>query len=184
MRSLITPAFLILLLGAAVQGCSDSRRGHAVGPTQQANLSLSNGGNKTVHVFLDLRELGEVQPGQTGRFDIDSGTRDVHTRERGENRLEFHGRFRFNDNQTFAIAYDPGISFNLRLVNEDSSTVHVYLGARELGEVAPGSTRLFAVGDLGSREIYIRERGDNTRQFLGSYTFSNNANAVIEITHR
>jgi hypothetical protein len=171
-RLLITVLALAapLAAGIALQGCSHkSGRSVPLGDPN-ANLEVTNAGARTIHVYVDRRELGSIRPGQTRAFDILNGIRPVHIRESGESTLTYYGDFNFFSGQLVGITYQPGLTHNLTVINDGPRTLHVHVDWFEVGEVPPLEQRDFLITP-GLHDVHFRERGDSTYDFVGEFDF-------------
>ena len=160
----------IASLGSAVSGCSN-KSGKSVGPNQTANLTIESRASKTLHVYVDSVEIGEVLPATTGRFYVSPGYRSLAYRERGDSALEHQGNYDFTSTGTIELTYDPYDAFTLEVINNAPVTLHVIVDNLELGTVPPGTSGQLEAAP-GRRDLYLRERGDPTADYLGTFNFT------------
>lgn len=171
-------SFACLVAGALLfAGCGGDSGGPA--PAGQGNFVVQNDLSKTVHVFVSGNEIGDVKPGASQDFFVDSGFRFVEFRERGDAFLTSHGAYTFSTTTTLRLRYDPGFSHNLRVINQSGDTVEVFAGLTSYGFVSPGQSADFRV-DTGRRDLAFRRAGSSIASFFGTYNF--NHTDVVEAT--
>jgi len=175
----LTGLTAVLALGVAAAGCGSSS-GRQVTPTQPHNLEVTNEHFETVDVFVDRRDVGQVNPGSSGVFRIERGERTVHVRERGSSTLRFLGAFDF-DGTVVPVTYDP-TRRNLFLENQAFFDVHVLIDGVEIAEVPPGEV-LEAVVAPGQHDLSVREDGSSANDFVGTFDFPATSAAPIQVVY-
>lgn len=165
--------------GLVAQGCNQSSAGGVTGANQRANFNATNRASETVEWYVDGASVGKVQPNASVDFTILSGTRQVQVREKGEVLRLDQGVFDFRDDNLVQLSYDPSGSVNLRVRNTSPETVHVIVGAVDVGSVSAGGTRDFAVPS-GSLEVFLRLDSQGSGTLKG--TFNLNSSALVELS--
>lgn len=169
-RSGLFAGLIVIGLGLIAGGCGSKSGRQVENGSSSANLTVQNDAGSTVDVYVDYAKVGEVQPNTTGSFEVLSGLRAVHLRERGESQYHYQGDFSFSGNGRLNLVYHPGYTRNLVVSNEDSRTLHVYIDLSEVAEVRPGERRDLFVRP-GRRDVHVRPRGDSGLTFVGTFDF-------------
>ena len=168
-------------LGLIAAGCGSKSGKQVPAGTSTANLTVTNSAGATLDVYVDYAKVGEVQPSTTGYFQVVSGVRALHVRERGESQYHYQGDYVFSGNAVVNLTYHPGHSRNLVVSNEDVRTLHVYVDLVEVAEVRPGERRDLFVS-RGRRDIHVRPRGDSGLTYVGTFDFYDAGSGQPEVT--
>lgn len=168
-------------LGVVAAGCG-SKSGRQVAPgSSSANLTVTNNSPVTIDVHVDYAKVGEVQPGSAGYFQVLAGIRAIHVRERGESFYRYYGDFVFDSSSLLGLTYWPGHTRNLVVQNDGVVTIDLYVDGIEVASVRPGERRDLFVSP-GRRDLHVRERGDSSLTFVGTFDFPPAGSGIPEIT--
>jgi hypothetical protein len=177
MRTHVLPSLLtILVVSAVAAGCGNRSGTRVNAGSPSANLRVINSSNDAITVFVDGADLGSVARGDLEDFDVRTGARDVHFREAGESFRRFQGAFNIQDAgspgaQRIDLTYQPGVSRNFTVRNEDFDDIIVRVDGQEIGLV-----RAFEASDFlvvaGTRQVEFREDSTVGQIDAGTWTFA------------
>lgn len=178
---MLVGALCAVLIGAAAQGCG-SRSGRQVpSGSPNANLTVINQGSSTIEVYVDYARIGAVQPGTQGFFEVVTGLRPVHIRERGDAFDHYLGDFTFRRDTIIDITYQPGFTRNCVVTNLSPVRLFLYVGGVEVALVRPNEKRDLFVNP-GRYDVHVREEGDATLTFVGTYDFAPAGSPLPELS--
>ncbi|MCA8923607.1 MAG: hypothetical protein KDD82_17450 [Planctomycetes bacterium] len=157
----------VVALSLTAAGCGKSGRRVANG-SDVANMSVLNNASVGLDVFVDSDRLGTVPPGQLNSFRVYGNTRSLYLREQGGD-LFYFGTYEFYDDRLLRIDYTPGLR-NLTVNNDSQFTVHVIIDSLEIAQVQPLTSEILVVSP-GLHDVYFRERGSSSADFVGLIDF-------------
>lgn len=136
----------------------------------EATLAVANSASVALEVQFAGGVVGTVPPGSAAELRVGVRTGPLLLRPVNELTPRYQGDYALVDGARVSLAFEPGVTFTLEVLNTQREGLHVLVDNVEIGQVPVGWQRDFLVTP-GQRALAVRKQFETRLIPLGNYDF-------------